>query len=326
MIYMYPRAIPSSDCLFAFGKITPSTMDSRWNVLLDYLRPVMLSPILILSVALSLHEIFLASRLRRLGLFALVLLSTGFSVALPSLASPVWNYGWGLLNAWVGLVWVPLWLWCLDARSSYLLYYTRDSANSETWTVHGYPAKISLSRTGWVLSLLTDFRGICWSHGLRRDSPWRDLRARYPAVDTHAMKQYKPRIDPSMCSRDYSSFALDLLLRGLSLYAETELLNICSNLYMRFLRHMSIERVLQAHSNSPLHGAAFLVTRAIAVATCTYCLLISIHNVITMVQMGLFLTRTRRVPPDWMFPPIFGNKFNTSLPSQYHLSSKEHRQ
>lgn len=159
------------------------------------------------------------------------------------------------------------------------------------------------------------------------ESPWRDPRARYPAVDTHAMKQYKPRIDPSMCSKDYSSFALDLLLRGLSLYAETELLNICSNLYMRFLRHMSIERILQAYSNSPLHGAAFLVTRAIAVATCTYCLLISIHNVITMVQMGLFLTRTRRVPPpEWMFPPMFGNKFNTSLPSQYHLSSKEHRQ
>jgi hypothetical protein len=298
-------------------------MDSSWTLLLDYLRPVILSPILILSVALSLHEIFLASQLRKLGLFTLVVFSIGLSVGLPSTASPIWSYGWGLLNAWAGLVWAPLWLWCLDARLSYLLHYSRDSTCSEIWAIQQYPAEISLTRASWTLNLLTDFRGISWSHGLRKDSPWRDLRARYPAADAHAMKKDKPRIEVSMCSRDYTSFPLDLLLRVLSLYAETELLSVCSNFYVRSLRHMSVLSVLQAHSNSPLHGAVLLVTRAIAVATCTYCLLISIHNVITMVQMGLFLTRTKMVPPKWMFPPIFGKKFNTSLPSEYRLSPKE---
>jgi hypothetical protein len=301
-------------------------MDSCRILLLDYLRPIILSPILILSIALSFHEISLSSRLRRLGLFTLVVFSTGFSVGLPSTAGPIWSYGWGLLNAWAGLVWVPLWLWCLDARLSYLLHYSRDSACSEIWSVQEYPAKKSLARASWTLDLLTDFRAISWSYGLRRDSPWRDSRAKYPAVDTYAMKRDKLRIELSTCSRDYTSFTLDLLLRVISLCAETELLSICSNLYMRSLRHMSIPSVLQAYSNSPLHGAVHLVTRAIAVATCTYCLLISIHNVITMVQMGLFLIRTKRVPPEWMFPPIFGNKFNTSLPSEYRLSSQEHRQ
>lgn len=310
---MYPCAIPQSGLLLAIGKFMPLTMDSRWTPLLDYLRAIILSPILILSVALSLHQIFLASQLKRFGLFTLVVFSTGFSVGIPSTASPIWRYGWGLLNAWAGLVWVPVWLWCLDARQSYLLHYSRDNACSKILTVQGYPAKMSLNRASWILGLLTDFRGISWSHGLRRDSPWRDVRARYPAVDTHATEQDAPRVELLMCSRDYTSFALDFLLRVVSLYAETELLSICSNLYMRSLRHMSIPSVLKAYWSSPLHGAVLLVTRAIAVATCTYCLLISIHNVITMVQMGLFLTRTKRVAPKWMFPPMFGNKFNTSL-------------
>jgi hypothetical protein len=87
--------------------------------------------------------------------------------------------------------------------------------------------------------------------------------------------------------------------------------------------HLVQLSILQTFWDSPLRGAVHLTTRAIAVATCTNCLLISIHNVITMVQMCLFLARTKRVPPGWMFPSIFGHKLNANLPGEYRLTSQQ---
>lgn len=53
--------------------------------------------------------------------------------------------------------------------------------------------------------------------------------------------------------------------------------------------------------------------RAVVAATCTYCLIVSIHNFITITQMSWFWVRTGTVPPLWMFPPMFGHSLTADI-------------
>lgn len=283
----------------------------HWTSWWQYLQPIVISPFQLLAFALVFEEVILAKQPRKLALFALAILLTGYSIGLPSTAHPAWQYGWGLLNTWAGTVWTPLWLWCVDARSSRRIRYKPSNGTSGGCEIQERPAATFTERIGWVMDLLSDFRAISWSHGHRKDSPWRGLRGPCSKDGTDAPK--KDQAVLSDLSRDHKSFARDLLSHLLSLCAAITLLSFCSFQYQRHLRIISAQNTLVWTDETLGYQIVLATTRAVVAATCTYCLLVSIHNTIIIAQKGWFWLRTGSVPPVWMFPPIFGHKLTADI-------------
>lgn len=283
----------------------------QWILSWHYLQPIVFSPFQLFAIALVLDKPVLASQLRKLIFFAFIILSTGYSTGLPSTAHPAWKYGWGLLNTWAGIVWTPLWLWCVDSRSSRCIRYKPCGGTTGDWVIQECPTSASIERVGWTLDLLSDFRAISWSHGHRKDSPWLNLQN--PCSKDGIDERMKDRAELSDLSKDSKSFARDLFFHMLSLCTAVMLLKFCSFQYQQHLRLVSAHNTLVWTDGTLSYQTILATTRAVVAATCTYCLLVSIHNTITIAQKGWFWVRTWSVPPVWMFPPIFGHKLTADI-------------
>jgi hypothetical protein len=160
------------------------------------------------------------------------------------------------------------------------------------------------------MDLLTDLRAVAWSHGLRKDSPWYEMRASSPS---DVPQKEKEQIEPTMASGDrgHSAFFRDCLLRLILLCAKIEMSNIAANYYVHFL--------LDVDSRSTLDYSIHKTTRAFVSAACIYCLISSIHTVMKLAQVVWFFAHTRQAPPTWMFPPLFGSKISMNLASKSRI-------
>jgi hypothetical protein len=279
--------------------------------LLKHILPILFSPIPTLGISLIFQESIWASQIRRCSLFILIIALACLSIWSSSTLNPIWSYGWGLFNAWSAIVWTPLWLWCLDTRSCQRLHRTTDSKFQATWTVEQRPAASWFARFCWTMDLLTDLRAVAWSHGLRKDSPWHMIRASSPS---DVPQKEKEQIEPTIASgdREHSVFYRDCLLRLVVLCAKIVLLSIAAKYYVRFL--------LDVDGGSTLDYSIHKTTRALVSAACIYCLISSIHTVVTLAQMSWFFARTRQQPPTWVFPPLFGSKLSMNLASKSRIA------
>ena len=285
--------------------------DSYSTIIFKHMLPILLSPISILGISLIFQESSWASQRRRCSLFILIIALACLSIWSSSTLNPIWSYGWGLFNAWSAIVWTPLWLWCLDTRSCQRLHRTTDNKSQTTWTVEQQPAASWFARFCWTMDLLTDLRAVAWSHGLRKDSPWHKIRVSSPPDVPREEKRY---IEAAIVSddREHSAFLRESLLRLVVLCAKIELLNIAANYYVHFL--------LDVESRSALDYSIHKTTRALVSAACIYCLISSIHTVVTFAQMAWYFVRTRQAPPTWMFPALFGSKISMNLASKSNIA------